>query len=246
MDSVKEYVELVKAPWGRMFYDLVFTQLDIPQTPRMKILDFGSGLGVTANHYAAWHDVTAIEPNEEMIDNSHKENVYTQIHGSIEKIKLMKDFSFDIILCHNVLEYIEDKEPIVAELLRLLKSGGILSIVKHNRVGRILHTSVFKNDPQKALELLDENTNDKSNYLGTQYIYANDYIAALANKYSGKIKEVYGMRAFYALGQNNTVKYTDEWYENMLLLENRTATIDEYKQAAFFNHLLIEKTGESL
>jgi len=246
MDSVKEYVELVKAPWGRMFYDLVFTQLDIPQTPRLKILDFGSGLGVTANYYAAWHDVTAIEPNEEMIDNSHRENLYTQIHGSIEKIAEFEDNTFDIVFCHNVLEYIEDKEPIVAELLRLLKSGGFLSVVKHNRVGRILHTSVFKNDPKKALLLLDENTNDKSNYLGTQYIYTNDYIAALADKYNGKIKAVYGMRAFYALGQDNTVKYTDEWYENMLLLENRTATIDEYKQAAFFNHLLIEKTGESL
>ena len=93
MDSVKEYVELVKAPWGRMFYDLVFTQLDIPQTPKLKILDFGSGLGVTANHYAAWHDVTAIEPNEEMIENSHKENLYTQVHGSIEKITSMKDLT---------------------------------------------------------------------------------------------------------------------------------------------------------
>ena len=241
MDNVKEYVELVKAPWGRMFYDLVFTQLDIPQTPRLKLLDFGSGLGVTANHYAAWHDVTAIEPNEEMIDSSHKENQYIQIHGSVEKIAAFANNTFDIILCHNVLEYIVDKELIVAELLRVLKSGGILSVVKHNRVGRVFHTSVFKNDPKKALTLIDENANDKSNYLGTQYIYANDYMAALANKYGGKIKDVYGMRAFYALGQDNSVKYTDEWYENMLALENRTAAIEEYKQAAFFNHLLIEK-----
>ena len=34
MDNVKEYVELVKAPWGKMFYDLLFTQLNIPQTVR--------------------------------------------------------------------------------------------------------------------------------------------------------------------------------------------------------------------
>ena len=241
MDNVKEYVELVKAPWGRMFYDLVFTQLDIPPTPKLKILDFGSGLGVTANHYAAWHDVTAVEPNEEMIENSHKENLYAQVHGSIEKIASMKDLSFDMILCHNVLEYIEDKEPIVAGFLRVLKAGGVLSVVKHNRAGRVFHTSVFKNDPKKALTLLDKNANDKSNYLGTQYIYANDYMAALVNKYGGKIKEVYGIRAFYALGQDNSIKYTDDWYKNMLMLENRVAAIDEYKQSAFFNHLLIEK-----
>ncbi|MCL2250186.1 MAG: class I SAM-dependent methyltransferase [Oscillospiraceae bacterium] len=241
MENVKEYVELVKAPWGKIFYDLVFTQLDIPQTPRLKILDFGSGLGVTANHYAKWHDVTAIEPNEEMIDNSYKQNPYTQIQGGIEKVAPMKELSFDIILCHNVLEYIEDKEPIVAELLRVINSDGVLSIVKHNRAGRVFHTSVFKNDPKKALTLLDENTNDRSNYLGMQYIYANEYMAALAHKYGGIIKDVYGMRTFYALGQDNAVKYTDEWYKSMLILENSVASVDEYRSAAFFNHLLIKK-----
>jgi len=241
MDNINDYLEQIKAPWGRMFYDLVFMQLNILQTPKLKILDFGSGLGVTSSYYAAWHDVTAIEPNEEMIHNSRKINPYTQIHGSIDKIAAIEDASFDIILCHNVLEYIEEKEPIVSELLRVLKLGGTFSVVKHNRVGRVFHTAIFKNDPKKALLLLDENANDKSNYLGTQYIYSNDKMAALANKYGGKLKNVFGMRAFYALGQDNAVKYSDEWYENMLLLESRAATIDEYKKAAFLNHLIFEK-----
>ena len=44
MDNANNYVELVKAPWGKMFYDLLYTQLDIPHSPRLKILDFGSGI----------------------------------------------------------------------------------------------------------------------------------------------------------------------------------------------------------
>jgi SAM-dependent methyltransferase len=241
MDNVKEYVELVKAPWGKIFYDLLYMQLDMPQSPKLNILDFGSGLGVTANHYAEWHDITAVEPSEEMINNSHKESSYKQIHGGIEQIAAFEDESFDMIFCHNVLEYIEDKEPIIAELLRVLKSGGVLSVVKHNRVGRVCHTAVFKNDPKKALALLDNNANDKNNYLGIQYIYSNDYITELADKYGGKVKEVFGMRAFYALGQDNSVKYGDEWYRDMLELEKSAASIDDYRRAAFFNHLLIEK-----
>ena len=163
MDSVKEYAELVKAPWGRMFYDLLFMQLDIPQSTKQNILDFGSGLGVTANHFAAVHDVTAVEPDEDMINNSFRAHEYRQIHGGIEKVAGFADESFNIILCHNVLEYIEEKEPVIAELLRVLDSGGFLSIVKHNRVGRVFNTAVFNNDPQKALALLDANANDKSN-----------------------------------------------------------------------------------
>ena len=239
MDNVKEYVELVKAPWGKMFYDLLFTQLEIPQSPKLNILDFGSGLGVTANYYAAWHDVTAVEPNEEMIDSSFRESEYKQIHGGIEKITEFENKTFDFVFCHNVLEYIENKEPIISELLRVLKPGGTLSVVKHNRVGRVIGTAVFKNDPKKAIALLDENANDKHIYLGTQYIYSNDYISALAEENGGNVKAIYGMRAFYALGQDNSVKYTDEWYQNMFALENAVANIDDYRNAAFHNHLLI-------
>ena len=97
MDNVNDYVELVKAPWGRMFYDLLFLQLNIDNSPRMKILDFGSGLGITSNHFAEWHDVTAVEPNKEMIDSSRRENTYTQICGGIEKISEFKDNTFDIV-----------------------------------------------------------------------------------------------------------------------------------------------------
>ena len=241
MDSVKDYLELIKAPWGRMFYDLLFMQLDIPHSPKLNILDFGSGLGITANHFAAWHDVTAVEPNEDMISSSFKENEYRQVHGGIEKIVEFADKSFDIIFCHNVLEYIEDKESIISELMRVLKLNGVLSVVKHNRPGRVFQTAVFKNDPKKALTLLDANANDKNNYLGTQYIYSNDFVIALANKYGGTVKEVFGMRAFYALGQDNTVKYTDEWYENMLALESAAANVDEYRNAAFYSHIIIKR-----
>ena len=170
-----------------------------------------------------------------MIDSSFGENEYKQIHGGGEKITEFENKSFDMIFCHNVLEYIENKEPIIAELLRVLKPSGILSIVKHNRVGRVWGTAVFKNDPKKALVLLDENANDNHIYLGTQYIYSNDYISALAEENGGKVKAIYGMRAFYALGQDNSVKYTAEWYVNMLALENAVASIDDYKNAAFHN-----------
>ena len=246
MDNVKDYIELIKAPWGRMFYDLLFMQLNIPQKQRLQILDFGSGLGVTSNHFAVWHDVTAVEPDAEMIENSRRENLYTQIYGSIEKLAAFNDNTFDFIFSHNVLEYIYEKEPIVAELLRILKPGGTLSVVKHNRVGRVFHSAVFWNDPKKALSLLDNNANDKSNYLGTQYIYSNEDVRIWAEKHGGEIKNIFGMRAFWALGQDNTVKYNDEWYQSMLALESDVADVDEYKNAAFFNHLLIKKAGERL
>jgi len=246
MDNVQNYVDLVKEPWSRMFYDLLFIQLELPQSPRLKILDFGLGLGVTASHYAAWHDVTAIEPNHEMIENKRTENSYKQIHGGVESLAVFEDGFFDVALCHNVLEYTEDKEPIIAGIMRVLKPGGLLSLVKHNRVGRVFHHAVFWNNPKKALEQANDSANDKSNYLGTQYIYSNDDVAKWIVKHGGKINNILGMRVFYALGQNNSVKYENDWYQNMLALEAHIANIDEYKNAAFHNHLLIVKIDATL
>jgi len=241
MEKVQDYVDTVNAPWGKMFYDLLFMQLNLSPEPKLKILDFGSGLGVTSSYYAAWHDVTAIDQNKEMIDCRFVQNEYTQIHGGIEQVNNFADNTFDIVFCHNVLEYIEDKEPILQSLCRVLKPGGTLSVVKHNRVGRVIHTAVFRNNPQKALTLLDEGTNDSNNYLGTQYIYSNNELVKWVEKYGGGLVDVLGMRAFWALGNDNTVKFTDEWYENMLELENKAAAIDEYRQAAFLHHLLFTK-----
>jgi len=241
MEKVQDYVDTVNAPWGKMFYDMLFAQLALPQTPKLNILDFGSGLGVTANYYAAWHNVTAVEPNNEMIENSFCGNSYTQIWGGIEHINNIADDTFDIVFCHNVLEYIKDKEPILQALLRVLKSHGKLSIVKHNRVGRVLHTAVFRNDPQRAMSILDEGSNDANKYLGTQYLYSNYELRCWIAKHGGSMINEYGMRAFWALGQDNAVKYSSEWYDKMLELEMKVSKMDEYVKFAFLHHLIFQK-----
>ena len=241
MEKVQDYVDTVNAPWGKMFYDLLFMQLNLSPEPKLKILDFGSGLGVTSSYYAAWHDVTAIDQNKEMIDCRFVQNEYTQIHGGIEQVNNFADNTFDIVFCHNVLEYIEDKEPILKLLFRLLKVGGKLSVVKHNRVGRVIHTAVFRNSPEKALSIMDEGANDANQYLGTQYIYSNDQLIEWAARDGGELVDFLGMRAFWALGQDNAVKFDDDWYENMLALEYKAASIDEYRQAAFLHHLIFER-----
>ena len=151
------------------------------------------------------------------------------------------DGCFDLVLCHNVLEYTNEKEPIIAEIMRVLKPGGLFSLVKHNRIGRVFHRAVFWNDPKKALLQTDDSAIDKSNYLGTQYIYSNADAENMIAKHNGKIDNILGMRAFYALGQDNSIKYDNEWYQNMLSLEAHVANIDEYKNAAFLQHLLIAK-----
>lgn len=105
--------------WERLFKKIVWKQLG--DMEGKKILDFGSGEGITANHFAEKNDVTAIEPSKKMLSNAWKDYEYTQIVGDVNALSAFKNETFDMIICHNVLEYIDDKTAVVKALARVLK-----------------------------------------------------------------------------------------------------------------------------
>ena len=95
--------ELTALPaWERLLKKIVWAQLG--DIRGKKILDFGSGEGITANHFAEKNNVVAIEPSEEMLFNRWDDFEYRQIHGDITSLSDFEDSTFDMIICHNVLE----------------------------------------------------------------------------------------------------------------------------------------------
>lgn len=72
--------------WERLFKKIVWKQLG--DMEGKKILDFGSGEGITANHFAEKNDVTAIEPSKEMLSNAWKDYEYTQIVGDVNALSV--------------------------------------------------------------------------------------------------------------------------------------------------------------
>lgn len=239
--STNDYRQLIEKPWGKMFYDMIFHQLSLPVEPSLNILDYGAGFCVTASHYAQHHRVTAVEPNDEMLrlklSNDCDMNC---IHGGIEALRQQRDGSFDLVICHNVLEYVPDKEQILWELARVLKKGGVLSIVKHNLPGRILASAVFSDDPGTALALLDCG-DDGDTMFGRRNTYSNEYLITQCIQMNLSMEKRFGIRTFFALSSNNDAKFSKEWYDNMLELEMKTCHLEEYKNIAFFNHFLFQK-----
>jgi len=233
--NIQGYLDYINTPWGRLFYRLVWHNLDLKDK---KILDFGSGFGVTSSHLAKFNDVTAVEPNMEMLEHRICDNRYEQITGSIEKLKEMEDSSFDVILCHNVLEYIENRAELIAEFHRLLKADGILSIVKHNKNGKIMHKAVFENNIDEAMSLL-KGENAVSQNFGTINEYEiEDLQDCIAERFI--LDKVCGIRTFYGI-QPNSFKSEPDWEERLFMLECAVESNAAYANIAFFQHLLYEK-----
>lgn len=240
-NSIKDYRNLIEQPWGKMFYDQIYSQLNLDNSTGLNILDFGAGFCVTANHYAKYHNVIAVEPNSKMVDLRIQENNYNLINKDIEYIKTLDSNTFDIVICHNVLEYAKNKSKIIEELIRVLKPNGKLSIIKHNLIGKVFSSAVFTDSPQTALQLLNDNFDNSKSSFGNCDAYSNDSLISTCRKNGIRCEEIYGIRTFFALSSNNEIKYTDNWYKNMLELESAVSIIDEYKKVAFYNHLIFTK-----
>ena len=237
-DAIKNYRSMVDQPWGRMFYEMIYKQLDLSDWKKLKILDFGAGFCITADHYAKSHDVTAVEPSDEMRALRVGDNPYTLVGGGIDYLRDLDADSFDLVICHNVLEYADDKEAVLKHLVRVTKPGGILSVVKHNLYGRVMATAVMSDDPKTALSLLDQGA--ENSMFGKRDVYSNEWITDLL-KDEMTLIDTYGIRTFFGLSSNNDIKYTDDWYQSMLELETKACSMDEYRKVAFFNHLIFAK-----
>lgn len=222
--------------WDRLLKRIAWQQLG--RIHGKRILDFGSGEGITANYYAKDNCVVAIEPSKEMLKNRWADFDYTQIIGDISCLSDMADDSFDVIICHNVLEYVDDKEQVISELYRVLKPGGVLSVIKHNRAGRVMQMAVLLDDMEKSHSLLDGNDSAASKFGAIRY-YEDEDILRWAKGL--RVMKIYGIRTFWDLQQNQEKHGAEEWQVKMAELEMRVSEIEEYRNIAFFHHLLLTK-----
>ena len=222
-------------PWEVLQKKLTWTQLG--EFCGKRILDFGCGNGIMGAYYVDINEVTAIEPDKEVLDNNKYDNV-KQICGDINELRKFEDAYFDIILCHNVLEYAIEREDIMKEFQRLLKSDGMISILKHNRAGRVMQMAVLLNNFQHANDLLDGKDSMASKYGSIRYYNDEDLVKWAPEL---KIKKILGMRTFFDLQQNQEIHKDEDWQIKMMEMEQRVSNIDEFRNVAFFHHVILMK-----
>ena len=233
--DIQQYKQMLEQPWGKIQYEITFAQL--VHLKNKKILDFGSGLGLVSQFLGENNEVVAIEPEKEMLF-AYPNHTYKKFLGSLEQVEKFESESFDIVLCHNVLEYIEEynRENYLSELKRVLKQDGKLSIIKHNQVGKIMQAVVFSNDIDQALDLLKGNEFRRVSFnSGTTYT-----IDKLLEMSKMKLVKYQAIRTFYSL-QMNEVKTQDKWIEKMTEMELAVCDLLPYKDISFLQHVWLMK-----
>ena len=161
-----------------------------------------------------------------------EEEAQSLINNSVN-IKRMNGF-------FNVLEYAADRAAVVRALADKLKPGGTLSVIKHNRPGRVMQMAVLLDDFDRANALLDGGDDAQAVAYGAIRYNEDGDISRWAPEL--KLTKTLGQRTFWDLQQNQEKQTDPQWQAQMLALERRVSSLPEYLSIAFFHHLFFEKS----
>src|SRR5580700_2596814 len=147
--GANEYAVYLDTPEGRLRSDLAFRNLQdfLPQQDEKSLcaLDAGCGTGATAIRLArlGMH-VTLLDSSPAMLDIAKRaareagvtDKVVLQHGDAAQLANLFHARSFDVILCHNFLEYCNDPSAVLcAAACALRNSSALLSILVRNQAG---------------------------------------------------------------------------------------------------------------
>jgi len=111
--------------------------------PPASVLDVGGGAGHQSFPLAqAGYHVTLLDPSPAMLDKARQrlERLPAETQGRVTFVQAGGENAddavhgrrFDAVLCHGVLGYLENPEPVIDQLCRCAAAGGIVSIMAGN------------------------------------------------------------------------------------------------------------------
>jgi S-adenosylmethionine-dependent methyltransferase len=152
-------------PWGRLRYTTSRMNIARHTDERiLRILDVGGGDGMDAIHYAKLgHSVTLTDCSPTMLSEAKKS---AEEQGIGEQLKicqtepdavpgLLCEQPFDLILCHMMIEFVQDAQVLLSEMCKLLVPGGLLSLLDTNRYSDVYLKAFQMSSLSDALEAVD-------------------------------------------------------------------------------------------
>jgi S-adenosylmethionine-dependent methyltransferase len=193
-----KYAAYLATPEGRLRLDLAFANLQEFLSVRQSnnslcALDLGCGTGATAIRLArVGVHVTMLDSSLAILDvakRAAEEGVSDQVtlkHGDATELStLFNAGTFDVILCHNLLEYVDDPGAVLEGAVRLIRSPvAILSILVPNQSGEVLKAAIQTGDLAAAETALTADWGEESLYGGKVRLFTSDSLEAMLNEAS--------------------------------------------------------------
>jgi len=130
-----------------------------------RVADIGGGAGAQAIELARQGcAVDLLDPSAEMLDEARAkldqepDDVAARVQlfeaTGDQATAVLEPGGYDVAMCHGVLMYLDRSEPVVDELVQLVRPGGLVSVVTKNQHSLAMRAGL-RGDWTKALGLFD-------------------------------------------------------------------------------------------
>jgi S-adenosylmethionine-dependent methyltransferase len=228
--------------------ELVARQLQahLPAAPS-RVLDVGCGQGTQALWLARrGHRVTGLDASAELLARLERglaaETPATRrrlriVHGNAEQAaELFEPASFEVVLCHGVLMYVPDPEPILRAIAQVTAVGGLVSLLVRNGDALAMRPGLL-GDWETARAAFSARW--YRNRIGVDARADRlDELAAALTGHHLPVHAWYGVRVFTDTAADDAAAPTGEALEALLACEEQAGRTDPYRQVAALLHLM--------
>ena len=212
---------------------------------QVRIVDIGGGTGGFAVRLAGLgHDVTVVDPSPDALAalarraaESDVRDRVTGIQGDVDGLLEVVEEA-DVVLCHGVLEVVDDPAAALATIRDVLRPGGILSLLVAQRHAAVLARAMAGHF-QQALGLLDGSAPAPGGRAGHRF--TSDEAVELLADAGFTVDATHGVRVFADLVPGSLLDLEPGAAAALVELERAVATRHEYLPLATQVHLLAHR-----
>jgi S-adenosylmethionine-dependent methyltransferase len=248
-DGFANWKAYQEAPWGKLRYRVAQANLQnhLPPPPA-HILDLGGGNGLDSVPLVKeGYTAVILDFSQEMIAQGQKLAQKEQISDKIRfKIGDATQFTteqpqFDIILCHNVLQYVEEGTAVLHNIHQNLRPGGIFSLIITNPFTETFAHALRDTDLQAALDSLNQSTKYIETFDTTIQYHTDSELKVMLNAAGFTLLEQYGVRCICDFIADNERKFEPGFYAQLERLETAVSNQYPYKLLARFYQFISQK-----
>jgi S-adenosylmethionine-dependent methyltransferase len=250
------YAAYLDTPQGRLRSDLAFANvqefLRFPLPSRsLRALDIGSGTGAMAVRLARLGiHVTLLDSSPQMLGLANRSANDAGVAANIALLEgdasRLEDFFpdelFDVILCHNVLEFVDDPGAVLCGASQVMRESSLLSILVRTQAGEIWKAAIQAGDLAGAGRSLAAEWGCESLFGGKVRLFTPEGLTAMLRQASLTPTAMRGVRVVSdylpaAISQESE-------YEGILELERLLGSRPEFAAVARYSQFLVRRSSE--
>lgn len=229
--------------------ELVARQLaaHLPHETPLRVLDVGCGQGTQLLRLArAGHHVTGLDSSPTLLGEFRQalppEVRARTVQGDARNLaSLFEASSFDVVLCHGLLMYFGDPEPLLRDLARLVAPGGMLSLLVRNGDALAMRPGLL-GDWDTTRRAFDNPSYENRIGVAARADRLDDLVASLAGLRM-TVRAWYGVRVFTDVADTDAALPGEAELTALLACEERAGATDPYRRVAALTHVIASAPG---